>query len=182
MLWLFEGYTAYFDNLLLVRSGVIDVQTYLNLLAEDIARYRQTPGREHQTLAQSSYEAWTKLYNGGEDTANSSTSYYIQGALAAWSLDAWLRAHSDDGVSLQMLMHRLWHDYHQHGAGLDEERFLRLTADLLPADVTGVSVYDQSTRTFRFHPGPIFAGVVVSVLFGAKKLGIFRMNDSAQTH
>ena len=48
MLWLFEGYTAYFDNLLLVRSGVIDVQTYLNLLAEDIARYRQTPGREHQ--------------------------------------------------------------------------------------------------------------------------------------
>ena len=135
MLWLFEGYTAYFDNLLLVRSGVIDVQTYLNLLAEDIARYRQTPGREHQTLAQSSYEAWTKLYNGGEDTANSSTSYYIQGALAAWSLDAWLRAHSEDGVSLQMLMHRLWHDYHQHGAGLDEERFLRLTADLLPEDL-----------------------------------------------
>ena len=39
---------------------------------------------------------------------------------------------------------------------------IQFTADLLPADVTGVSVYDQSTRTFRFHPGPIFAGVVVA--------------------
>ena len=135
MLWLFEGYTAYFDNLLLVRSGVINVRTYFSLLAEDIARYRQTPGRRHQTLAESSYEAWTKLYNGGEDTPNSSTSYYTQGALAAWCLDAWLRAHSDDGVSLQMLMHRLWHDYHQHGEDIDEARFLHIAADLLPEDL-----------------------------------------------
>lgn len=135
MLWLFEGFTAYFDNLLLVRSGVIGIHTYFDLLAQDIARYRQRSGRRHQTLAQSSYEAWTKLYNGGEDAQNSSTTYYIQGALAAWCLDTWLRVHSEDGISLPMVMHRLWHDYHQHGEGLDEARFLRLTADLLPEDL-----------------------------------------------
>ncbi len=135
MLWLFEGFTAFFDNWLLVRSGVITIHSYLELLAQDIARYRQRPGRHVQTLAQSSYEAWTKLYNGGEDAVNSSTTYYIQGALAAFCLDIYLRAHSEDGVSLPMIMHRLWHDYHRSGEAIDEERFIRLTADLLPDDL-----------------------------------------------
>ena len=86
-------------------------------------------------MAQSSFEAWTKLYNGGEDAINSSTSYYVQGALAAFCLDTWLRAHSEDGISLQMIMHRLWHNYHRSGEGIDEARFLRLTADLLPEEL-----------------------------------------------
>ncbi|MDO4643323.1 MAG: M61 family peptidase [Cardiobacteriaceae bacterium] len=134
MLWLFEGFTAFFDNWLLVRSGVISIRAYLELLAQDIARYRQRPGRKIQTLADSSYEAWTKLYNGGEDAINTSTTYYIQGALAAFCLDIFLRQHSKDGVNLPMIMHRLWHDYRQHGLGLDESRFIRIASELLPEE------------------------------------------------
>ena len=39
---------------------------------------------------------------------------------------------------------------------------IQFTPDLLPSDVTGVTIYDQNTRTFDFHQGPVFASVVLA--------------------
>lgn len=124
MLWLFEGFTAYFDNLLLMRSGVIDAPTYLRLLGADISRYLQRRGRLYQSLAQSSFEAWTKLYNGGEDACNSSSNYYVHGALAAWCMDIYLRVYSDNRHSLGTILRALWEAQQEEGGGVDEMTFL----------------------------------------------------------
>ena len=72
---------------MLQASGVIDKPSYLKLLAEQINRYHQTPGRAHQSVAESSFDAWIKLYRNDENTGNAGISYYNKGALVALCLD-----------------------------------------------------------------------------------------------
>ena len=95
LLWVFEGFTSYIDDFMLQASGVIDKGSYLRLLAEQINRYYQTPGRAHQSVAESSFEAWIKLYRNDENTGNAGISYYNKGALVALCLDLTLLAKSD---------------------------------------------------------------------------------------
>lgn len=87
LLWVFEGFTSYIDDFMLQASGVIDKPSYLKLLAEQINRYYQTPGRAYQSVAESSFDAWIKLYRNDENTGNAGISYYNKGALVALCLD-----------------------------------------------------------------------------------------------
>ncbi|WP_367106530.1 M61 family metallopeptidase [uncultured Psychrobacter sp.] len=95
MLWVFEGFTSYVDDFMLQASGVIDKPSYLKLLAEQISRYYQTPGRAYQSVAESSFDAWIKLYRSDENTGNAGISYYNKGALVALCLDLILLQNSN---------------------------------------------------------------------------------------
>jgi len=105
LLWFFEGFTSYYDDLLLRRAGLIDDTTYLKLLAKTINLVAQTPGRHVQTVAQASFDAWVKYYRQDENTPNATVSYYTKGALVALCLDLSLRA---EGHSLDKVMRGLW--------------------------------------------------------------------------
>ncbi len=105
LLWFFEGFTSYYDDLLLRRAGLIDDQQYLDLLAKTINQVQQTPGRHVHALASSSFEAWTKYYRPTEHSANSTVSYYTKGSLVALCLDLRLR---QSGSSLDQVMQTLW--------------------------------------------------------------------------
>ncbi|MCK9516418.1 MAG: peptidase M61 [Ottowia sp.] len=106
LLWFFEGFTSYYDDLLLHRAGLIDEAAYFKLLTHTINRIRQAPGRHVQSLAQASFDAWTRFYRPHENTANSTVSYYGKGALVALCLDLTLR-HEGRG-SLDDVMRALW--------------------------------------------------------------------------
>lgn len=90
LLWVFEGFTSYIDDFMLQASGLIDKDSYLTLLSDQISRYYQTFGRDHQSVAESSFDTWIKLYRADENTANAGISYYNKGALVALCLDLWL--------------------------------------------------------------------------------------------
>ncbi len=105
LLWFFEGFTSYYDDLLLRRAGLIDEATYLRLLGKTIQLVSQTPGRQVQTVAQASFDAWVKYYRQDENTPNATVSYYTKGALVALCLDLTLRA---EGHSLDEVMRGLW--------------------------------------------------------------------------
>ena len=105
LLWFFEGFTSYYDDLLLRRAGLIDDATYLKLLAKTINQVSQTPGRHVQTVAQASLDAWVKYYRQDENTPNATVSYYTKGALVGLCLDLSLRA---EGHSLDEVMRGLW--------------------------------------------------------------------------
>ncbi len=87
LLWVFEGFTSYIDDFMLQASGVIDQDSYLTLLADQISRYNQTSGRSQQSVVESSFDAWIKLYRSDENTGNAGISYYNKGALVALCLD-----------------------------------------------------------------------------------------------
>jgi predicted metalloprotease with PDZ domain len=105
LLWFFEGFTSYYDDLLLRRAGLIDDATYLKLLGKTIAQVQQTPGRHVQTVAQASFDAWVKYYRQDENTPNATVSYYTKGALVALCLDLTLR---QEGHTLDAVMRGLW--------------------------------------------------------------------------
>lgn len=130
LLWAFEGFTSYYDDLCLVRCGLITPAQYLEVLAKTLSNVQKTPGRQVQSLAESSFEAWTKYYRQDENTPNAVVSYYTKGALTALCLDLQLRASSQGERSLDTLMAALWVRYGQTGIGLPEEGLYALTAEI----------------------------------------------------
>jgi len=106
LLWFFEGFTNYYDDLLLCRAGLIDHATYLNLLAKAIQSVLQTPGRQLQSVAQASFDAWVKYYRQEENTPNATVSYYAKGSLVALCLD--LRLRQSGKCTLDDVMRALW--------------------------------------------------------------------------
>ena len=105
LLWFFEGVTSYYEELLLLRAGLIDAQRYLKLLAKCINAVAATPGRQVQSVAEASFDAWVKYYRGDENTPNATVSYYQKGALVALALDLALRR---EGASLDAALRLLW--------------------------------------------------------------------------
>ena len=110
LLWCFEGFTSYYDDLMLVRCGLIDETRYLRMLAVTVTGVLATPGRKVQSLAQASFDAWVKYYRPDENTPNSTISYYGKGSLLALALDLSLRTTSKTSApcSLDELMRGLW--------------------------------------------------------------------------
>src|SRR5439155_23686135 len=105
LLWFFEGFTSYYDDLLLLRAGLIDAPRYLKLLATTITGVLGSPGRTGQSVAAASFDAWVKYYRADENTPNATISYYAKGSLVALALDLTLR--SEKG-SLDEVMRALW--------------------------------------------------------------------------
>lgn len=127
LLWVFEGFTTYYQDLMLLRAGVISTKSYLARLAETLTRVYRTPGRALMPLAQSSLEAWDKLYKPTADSLNSAVSYYAKGAYVALALDLLLR---QSGSSLDAIVLALWQRTRDQGAGVADDDVQRLATEL----------------------------------------------------
>ena len=130
LLWAFEGFTSYYDDLVLIRSGRITVQDYLKLLSKTINQVHKGSGRQKQSVAESSFEAWTKYYRQDENSPNAIVSYYTKGSLVALLLDLRLRADSKGKRSLDDLMRALWLRHGQTGVGVAEDGLYALAAEI----------------------------------------------------
>jgi len=126
LLWFFEGFTSYYDDLLLRRAGLIDDATYLKLLNKTINQVMQTPGRAVQSVAQASFDAWVKYYRQDENTPNATVSYYSKGALVALCLDLTLRA--EGSHTLDEVMRALWQRC--QGGPMSEEDLLQVLQEI----------------------------------------------------
>ncbi len=111
LLWLFEGFTSYYDDLMLVRSGVIDAPAYLKLVAKTANSVLRGSGRRKQSVAESSFDAWVKYYRQDENASNAIVSYYTKGSLVALALDLTIRAETRGKKSLDNVMLALWQQY-----------------------------------------------------------------------
>ncbi|HET9822778.1 MAG TPA: PDZ domain-containing protein [Burkholderiaceae bacterium] len=116
LLWFFEGFTSYYDDLLLLRAGLIDASRYLALIGKTLNGVAATPGRRVQSVAQASFDAWVKYYRADENTPNATVSYYTKGSLVALALDLTLRR--EGRGTLDAVMRRLWRD--SGGGPIDE--------------------------------------------------------------
>jgi predicted metalloprotease with PDZ domain len=133
LLWFFEGVTSYYDDLMLLRAGLIDAEHYLQGLARPVNAVAASPGRFVQSVAEASFDAWTKYYKADENTPNATVSYYTKGALVALLLDLSLR---ERGGSLDAVMRLLWR--RSGGGAIGEDDI----ADALQA-VAGVPMQQQ---------------------------------------
>ncbi|OWW20756.1 M61 family metallopeptidase [Noviherbaspirillum denitrificans] len=111
LLWLFEGFTSYYDDLMLVRSGLIDEAAYFKLVSKTVNGVLRGSGRTKQSVAESSFDAWTKYYRQDENSPNAIVSYYAKGSLIGLALDLTIRAGTKGRKSLDDVMRTLWQRY-----------------------------------------------------------------------
>ncbi len=146
LLWVFEGFTSYYDDLMLVRAGVIDEPAYFALVSRTINGVLRGSGRLKQSVAESSFDAWTKYYKQDENSPNAIVSYYTKGSLVAMGLDLLIRRDSQGERSLDDVMRLLWtrfgRDFYRGTPhGVDEDAMAGLIRE-----ATGVDVSDFIER------------------------------------
>ncbi|MDB4968584.1 MAG: peptidase domain protein [Myxococcales bacterium] len=143
-LWVMEGITSYYDRYLLVRAGLQKPEKYLEKLAEEIGKIAGIPGRKRQSLEESSFDAWIKLYRPDENSLNSTISYYLKGGVVALLLDLEMRARSNGKRTLDDFMRLLWQRYGKAGQGFRDE-----DVQPLAEEASGVSLNDFFDRHVR---------------------------------
>ncbi|MCW8958104.1 MAG: PDZ domain-containing protein [Gammaproteobacteria bacterium] len=136
LLWAFEGFTAYYDDISLVRCGLISAESYLELLGQTITRVIRGSGRTRQSLSDSSFDAWTKFYKQDENAPNAIVSYYTKGSLVALALDLTLRIRSDGKRSLDDLMRALWQRHGKPHVGISPQQMETLINEVAGEDLS----------------------------------------------
>src|SRR5512134_3274755 len=130
LLWAFEGITSYYDDLALVRCGLLASDQYLETLGRAITQLLRTPGRRRQSVAESSWDAWIKYYRQDENAPNAIVSYYGKGALVALCLDLHIRGRTAGRRSLDDVMRALWRRYGRSGIGVPEDGVERVAEEV----------------------------------------------------
>ena len=146
LLWIFEGFTSYYDDLMVRRAGRFDDAAYFAVLERAINRVAAGAGRHLQSTAESSFDAWTKYYRQDENSPNSIVSYYVKGSLVALCLDLTIRARTRSRASLDDVLRLMWRrwgrDFYSArqttGHGLPEDGFPDIVAE-----ATGLDLSDE---------------------------------------
>ena len=135
-LWIYEGFTSFYDDVTLARAGSIAPQKYLDIIAQNFTRIAQNAGRFKQSIAESSYDAWTKFYKQDASATNNIVSYYAKGGIVAFGLDLLLRQKSQNQVSLDTVMQVLWRDYGKDIKGTPDDVIQTLCTNEFGIDVS----------------------------------------------
>lgn len=151
LLWVFEGFTTYYDDLMLVRSGVIELPAYLRRLERIIANVMRSGGRFKQSLAESSFDAWTKHYRQDENSPNALVNYYTKGAMFAMYLDLTIQLKTKGEKSLDDVMRALWTHYGKdyYTAGEEQTGITDAEVEVLIEEVSGVKFKPAFDRYVR---------------------------------
>ena len=135
-LWIYEGFTSFYDDVTLARVGTIPAQKYLDIVAQNISRLLQNAGRFKQSAAESSFDAWTKFYKQDASATNNIVSYYTKGGIIALGLDLLLREQSGDKVCLDDVMRVLWQQYGKNESGTPDNVIQTLCKEHFDIDVS----------------------------------------------
>lgn len=144
LLWVFEGITSYYQDRFLLRSELIGVEAYLQRLGELLTRVYRTPGRHRQSIAESSFDAWDRLYKPDANSPNAGVSYYTKGALTALALDLTLRALARP-TTLDAVIVALWARYGARDRGVEEAGFEALVGEVAGVDLG--AFFDRAVRS-----------------------------------
>ncbi len=156
-LWLIEGWTAYYDDLLCLRAGLFTRAQYLEAMAKNVETMLGAPGRRKLSLRESSHDAWIRLYRPDENTRNSSQNYYGNGAVAAMCLDLHIRLATDGSCCLDDVLRRLWATTFARGRG-----YTRSDVDAALAEVAGPAAIRQLAELVDDRLDPPLAELLAS--------------------
>jgi predicted metalloprotease with PDZ domain len=144
LLWVAEGVTSYYENILSRRAGMISDKEYLTTIANAIRGLQNTPGRLEQSIEEASFDAWIKYYRPDENSLNSAISYYDKGAIVGLLLDLEIRRRSAGARSLDDVMRYLYNEFYKKNRNYTPEDFQR-TAERM----AGASLDDFFRRSVR---------------------------------
>lgn len=125
LLWVAEGVTTYYENVLVRRAGLLGDRQFLDVMAGEIQKLQETPGRLRQSLEEASFDAWIEYYRRDEQTVNSAVSYYDKGAIVGMLLDLEIRGRSNGARSLDDVMRALYEEFYKKNRNFTPQDFQR---------------------------------------------------------
>lgn len=132
-LWIAEGFTSYYDDVFLLRAGLIDEEAWLEAMSKNIRRVVADPGHLVMPLADASFDAWTEYYRQDADSPNQAISYYLKGSVVAWLLDTEIRRRTEGARSLDDVLRAAWPRF--AGTGYDSAAFRALISEVAGGDM-----------------------------------------------
>lgn len=158
-LWVAEGLTSYYEDLMLVRAGLIDRPAYLKRLSESIQKLQTNPGRNVQSLSESSFDSWIKFYRPDENSSNSRVSYYVKGCVVGFLLDARIREVTNDAKSLDDVM-RLLYQRHAGPKGYSGSDFAVIVSEVAGTDMNPwLAQHVETTDELDYQPALSWLGL-----------------------
>lgn len=158
-LWIAEGITSYYDDLLLVRAGLMSQEEYFETLSRQIEAVERVPGRKVQSLAMASYDAWIKYYRRNANSPNSQVSYYRKGAVVGFLLDAAIRKSSFGKRSLDDVMRKAYAKF-SGKKGFTTAEFRALVSEVANKDMSSFFTrYIDGTDALDYEPALAFYGL-----------------------
>lgn len=112
-LWIAEGFTTYYQSVIIRRTNLYPPQDFLNIMAADMSMVENQPGTKIQSLSDASFDAWIKYYRPNENSNNTSMSYYNKGAVIAMLLDLEIINNSKATKSLDDVMKHMYDEYYK---------------------------------------------------------------------
>lgn len=159
-LWVSEGFTAYYDNLLLRRTGFYDEGSYLKVLAKDIETVENRGGNLVQPLSLSSFDAWIKQYRPDENSVNSMVSYYNKGALIAMLIDLKTLQATQGAKRLDDIMKALYDEYYTKlDRGFTDQEFREMAEKVSGVSMEDVYGYVNEAKPIDYNAYLKFAGM-----------------------
>ncbi|MFM2152249.1 MAG: hypothetical protein RL199_684 [Pseudomonadota bacterium] len=119
-LWAFEGLTSYYEDIFLVRAGLMTRSRWLDIFGERLTELERNPGRLRHSVEEASFDAWIRYYRQDENWNNSSTSYYLKGSLVGALTDLALRRSTHGSRSLDDVLRLAFERYAAKGVGVPE--------------------------------------------------------------
>ncbi|MEA3137630.1 MAG: hypothetical protein QOC71_1911 [Thermoplasmata archaeon] len=123
LLWLFEGFTSYYELPILHRAKVCGEEEFAKLMAEDLEMYHKALGRRRITVSQASRLTWTLLYQPHEHNVNRNVSYYTKGMWVGLCLEAELRRRTKGKLGVDAVMRHAWRKHGKTGMGVTDDAF-----------------------------------------------------------
>ncbi len=161
MLWVSEGFTVYYEYLMLVRAGVITPEQFLEHMSRSIAAQENNTGRFFQSATESSYGTWTQgPFGGGRGGLRKTISYYDKGAILGFLLDLQIRHETQNRRSLDDVMRTLYRTYYQQKQrGFTDEEFRAVCESVAGCPLPEIVAYAATTVAIDYPKYLSYAGL-----------------------
>ncbi len=180
LLWVMEGFTSYYDELLLYRAGIYDEETIIRKFRGSINNIENQPGNKVQPVAHSSFDAWIKAYRPNENSYNTTISYYSKGSVVANMLDLMIINNSKGKKNLDDVMQYLYNEFYKK----QDRGFTPAEMKTTLETVSGLKMddffanYINGTETFDYKTLFGYAGLTVETVVNKDpSLGISEANN-----
>ncbi len=160
-LWIAEGFTAYFDNLILRRAGIYSPERYIASLVSDINTVVNQPGNGVQPVSDASFDAWIKYYRPNENSKNSTISYYDKGALIGMILDLEILNATKGAKRLDDVMKAMYDEYYKNKTrGYTDAEFKAMAEKIAGKSLDDIyRKYINGTESISFNSYLGYAGL-----------------------
>lgn len=164
MLWVSEGFTVYYEYIIMLNAGLLDGKTALNYLTESIKRYENIEGSKHMSLSRSSFDIWLNFFNNESNAKETTISYYNKGPIIGLLIDLEIRNNTKNKKSLDDVMRSLYNEYYEkNGRGFTEAEFWTISEQIAGKSLTEIKSYVDTVNEIDYQKYLKYAGLQVDL-------------------